>query len=170
MLNYKKGFTLGELLVVVLIIGILAAVALPQYKKAVFRARLIQGLPAAKHIAEEAEVFYLANGYFPTLDELGIKEIRNDQYGVYCANHGYRPPEDPSDCGIVAVGGYHPEVGQIVTLMFAPQPDKVFEEDSPLRPYNRLCVIDPYVKTRPFAEAVCRSFGGKSLTGIWYGW
>ncbi len=67
MLNYKKGFTLGELLVVVLIIGILAAVALPQYKKAVFRARLIQGLPAAKHIAEEAEVFYLANGYFRLL-------------------------------------------------------------------------------------------------------
>lgn len=45
----KKGFTLIEILAVVLIMGILTAVALPQYRKSVERSRLaepLQMLPA----------------------------------------------------------------------------------------------------------------------------
>ncbi|WP_428049904.1 type IV pilin protein [Candidatus Avelusimicrobium caledoniensis] len=61
----KQAFTLIELLVVVLIIGILAAVAVPQYQKAVAKSRLTQMLVRVKALHDGAEVYYLANGFYP---------------------------------------------------------------------------------------------------------
>ena len=69
----NHAFTLIELLVVVLIIGILSAIALPQYQKAVEKSRAMQGMVLLKSIAEASEVYYLANGTLPeTLDELDV--------------------------------------------------------------------------------------------------
>lgn len=58
----KKGFTLIELLVVVLIIGILSSVALPQYTKAVAKARLAEALTNLKTLSETVKLCELANG------------------------------------------------------------------------------------------------------------
>ena len=60
----KKGFTLIELLVVVLIISILAAVAVPQYQKAVDKTRYIQILSLNKKIWESQKRYHLANGVY----------------------------------------------------------------------------------------------------------
>lgn len=64
----RQGFTLIELLVVVLIIGILSSVALPQYTKAVEKARLSEALSNAKVLHDNANILLLENGGFPAQD------------------------------------------------------------------------------------------------------
>lgn len=64
-IKYRCGFTLIEMLVVVLIIGILAAVALPQYSKSVEKAKLAEALVNSKAIEESMKRYILSNG-FPT--------------------------------------------------------------------------------------------------------
>ncbi len=70
----KKGFTLIEILVVVLIIGILAAIAVPQYQKAVQLSRVKTALPILRSIYDAKEIYYLSHGHYTgDLDELDIK-------------------------------------------------------------------------------------------------
>ena len=69
----RGGFTLVELLVVVLIIGILAAVALPQYNKAVNKSRTVQALTLLKSLKDAQEVFFMENNtYTNDISELDI--------------------------------------------------------------------------------------------------
>ena len=64
MTKHKRGFTLLEVLIVVIIIAVLATVAWPQYKHAVLKSRFSTVMPMAKAVADAQEVYYLGNNQY----------------------------------------------------------------------------------------------------------
>ena len=83
MKNNRVGFTLIEMLVVVLIMGILASIALPQYQQTVLRARYAKMMPLVNALkSSEEEYFLMKREYTFNLKELTLfakeKGVTND--------------------------------------------------------------------------------------------
>lgn len=62
----QKGFTLIELMIVIAIIGILAAIAIPAYQDYTIRAQVSEGLSLADGAKTAVVEFYNNAGHFPT--------------------------------------------------------------------------------------------------------
>ena len=70
----NKAFTLIELLIVILIIGILAAIALPQYQRIVIKTQFSEIVSALKALRDAQNRYYTANGtYTNNRDSLDIE-------------------------------------------------------------------------------------------------
>ena len=64
-MNAQKGFTLIELMIVVAIIGILAAIAIPQYQNYVGRSNIASAVSTISANKTLLESYIMENGFFP---------------------------------------------------------------------------------------------------------
>ena len=65
MKRQQTGFTLIDLMITVSVIGILAAVAIPNYSIYIYRAKISEGINTAPYFGKLIAEFYAHNGYFP---------------------------------------------------------------------------------------------------------
>ncbi len=75
MQNVQKGFTLIELMIVIAIVGILAAIALPAYQDYTVRAKMSEPLATLAEAKTTIAEYYSAVGQLPTSAAAGINDF-----------------------------------------------------------------------------------------------
>ncbi|EMU4196976.1 pilin [Neisseria gonorrhoeae] len=80
----QKGFTLIELMIVIAIVGILAAVALPAYQDYTARAQVSEAILLAEGQKSAVTEYYLNNGIWPENNgDAGVASSPTDIKGKY---------------------------------------------------------------------------------------
>ena len=146
MQSNRKGFTLMEVLIVVLIIAILSAVAVPQYQKAVMKSRYSALMPIAKSLANGNEAYYMDKGQYATspteLDVSGQDEKYPDGTKVDMSSGEYSY--------VLAKRDNLP----LNYLVYQKHSDKFAD--------NIHCEAD---ENNPMAQEVCQGLGGELISG-----
>lgn len=125
MYRKMRGITLLELMIVVVVVGILAAVAYPNYRDAADRAKRNEAKAALLQIATNQERFYLNNNTYTTdLTDLGFPTAANfvTESGSYRINVGAADASNYSATATYLKGGS--EASKCLTFQIDGRGDK----------------------------------------------
>ncbi|MBK1718641.1 pilin [Thiocystis violacea] len=90
MKKFQQGFTLIELMIVVAIIGILAAIAIPAYQDFTIRSQVVEGINLTADLKTAASEFWSQRGRAPLTaniaDSLGTPTDPTSIVGTYVAS------------------------------------------------------------------------------------
>jgi len=107
MKNTQQGFTLIELMIVVAIIGILAAIAVPAYQDYSLRAKMSEVINFASSAKTAVSEAYISSGSLPTSNsEAGLDETKTNissTYVEYVSIGGDNAGANSGD-GVVEIG------------------------------------------------------------------
>lgn len=102
--NAHKGFTLIELMVVVLIASLLVGIALPGYRDFVIRGGRTDATTALMKLAASQEKFYLQNGIYASNAQLAVAPPAGLGVIGSTSDHGYYDLTIAPDAAGLAVG------------------------------------------------------------------
>ena len=149
--KYPHGFTLIEMLVVVLIVGILAGIALPQYKIAVLKSKYATMKDIVRVVKEAEQRYYLLhNDYTMNFNELDV-----DFPGIY--DNGTDGSNIKISGGYCSLNWWPSNKGIICVL------DKIALSDA-FKHFNKRCRARNVQEgqTNTVADRVCQAESGKS--------
>lgn len=91
--DVRSGFTIVELLIVIVVIGILAAITIVAFTGVQSRARDAQRVVAMNSVQKKLEEFRAINGYYPNASQINDSSYRTNTLGLPLmpggANIGY---------------------------------------------------------------------------------
>jgi type IV pilus assembly protein PilA len=90
----QKGFTLIELMIVIAIIGILAAIAIPAYQNYTIRSQVTEGLTLGDGWKTAISEYYANTGCWPTINNLA---------GMNCSQGKYESSVTVASGGVIAI-------------------------------------------------------------------